>query len=243
MGVGMLWSQSIPQKKYEDRAVQDYVGLLSAHEQDLLNAKLTHYADSTSTGIVIAIMADVEDDINFQAAQMLSKWGVGQKGKDNGVLLLMAVNQRKIAISTGYGVEERLTDARSRRIIQNDIIPQFRNENYYAGFDQGTTAIMNVLSGAFTQDKESQSTGFSGIFLFFAVILGVIILLSVLKGRGKGNGGDRFGGGFDLSDFIILTSMGRSSSGGFGGFGGGSSGGFGGFGGGMGGGGGASGSW
>lgn len=224
--------------------MQDYAGLLSAHEQDLLNTKLSHYADSTSTGIVIAIMTDVEDDINFQAAQMLSKWGVGQKGKDNGVLLLMAVNQRKVAISTGYGVEDKLTDARSRRIIQNEIIPQFRNGNYYAGFDQGTTAIMEVLSGAFSQDKQDDSIDSFGIVIFFLILFIIVVLFLNSKNRGKGKGGDGFGGGFDLGDFIILTSMGRSSSGGFGGFGSGrSGGGFGGFGGGMGGGGGASGSW
>ncbi|CEN52776.1 conserved exported hypothetical protein [Capnocytophaga canimorsus] len=94
-------AQSVPKKLFENRAVQDYVGLLNESQQQALNTKLIQYADSTSTGIVIAIVSDVEDDINFQAAQMLSQWGVGQKGKDNGVLLLMAVNQRKIAISTG----------------------------------------------------------------------------------------------------------------------------------------------
>lgn len=244
-----LFSQSVPEKLYADQAVQDYAGLLSESEQSELNLKLKNYADSTSTGIVVAILKDVEDDINFQAAQMLSQWGVGQKGKDNGVLLLMAVNQRKIAISTGYGVEDRLTDALSRRIIERDIIPYFKNQDYYGGFDQGTTAIMQVLSGAYKNDISSGMSDTMGLVIFFLFVVFVIFIVAMVFGKGKGGGNNnQGGGGFDLGDFIILSSLGRSSSsggfGGFGGFGSGrSSGGFGGFGGGMGGGGGASGSW
>ncbi|MFJ1425391.1 TPM domain-containing protein [Capnocytophaga canimorsus] len=241
-------AQSVPKKLFENRAVQDYVGLLNESQQQALNTKLIQYADSTSTGIVIAIISDVEDDINFQAAQMLSQWGVGQKGKDNGVLLLMAVNQRKIAISTGYGVEGLLTDALSRRIIERDILPHFRNQDYYSGFEQGTSAIIAVLSGAYKNEASDNSSGiFSGFaFLIFVGFIALMIILASKKGR-KGGGNDKFGGGgFDLGDFILLSGLGRrsSSGGGFGGFGsGGGLGGFGGFGGGMGGGGGASGSW
>lgn len=247
--VGILFSQSVPKKLHADRAVQDYAGLLSQTE---LNFKLKNYADSTSTGIVVAIVKDVEDDINFQAAQMLSQWGVGQKGKDNGVLLLMAVNQRKIAISTGYGVEDRLTDALSRRIIERDIIPHFKNQDYYGGFDQATTSIMQVLSGAYKNDSSSEGSGTIGLVMFLLFAIFIIVVVAIAFGKGKGGGNNhQGGGGFDLGDFIILSSLGRSSSGGFGGgFGGfgsgrssGGFGGFGGFGGGLGGGGGASGSW
>lgn len=243
---GIVFSQSVPQKLFPDRAVQDYVNLLSSSQQEELNFKLKSYADSTSTGIVIAIVKNVEDDINFQAAQMLSQWGVGQKGKDNGVLLLMAVNQRKIAISTGYGVEERLTDAMCRRIIERDILPHFRRQDYYSGFDNGTTTIMKVLSGAYKNDASSEIPDASSLIIFFLFAIFILFIVSKFlgKGRGGGNNGNGNSGGFDLADFIILSSLGRSSSGGFGGFGGGrSSGGFGGFGGGLGGGGGASGSW
>ena len=140
-----LYAQDVLKKKYSDKAVQDYVGLLSPSETNALNQKLTAYADSTSTGIAIAITNSVEDDINYYAAQVLTSWGLGQKGKDNGVLMLMDIKQRKIAISTGYGVEHLLTDALSKRIIENNILPEFKKGNYYGGLDQGSTAIIQVL--------------------------------------------------------------------------------------------------
>lgn len=233
---------------HTDRAVQDYANLLTEQQQLALNIKLKNYADSTSTGIVVAIMKDIEDDINFQAAQILTDWGLGQKGKDNGVLLLMAVNQRKIAISTGYGVEDKLTDAMSRRIIQNDIIPYFKQNDYYEGFNQGTTAIMSVLSGTYKNTESAENfNAFPFLFILFFIILFIIISIKSSKNGRNGGGNNRSGnGGMDLTDFIILSSLGRSmsSGGSFGSGGGGfSGGGFGGFGGGMGGGGGASGSW
>lgn len=236
----ILSAKQVPTKLYPDRAVQDYVGLLSEQEQAALNLKLKNYADSTSTGIVIVIVKEVEDNINYRATQILSQWGVGQKGKDNGVVLLMAVNQRQIAISTGYGIEDRLTDALSRRIINNEIIPYFSKKQYYKGFDLATSSIMKLLSGGFVAD--SKVTESFNPLLFFLVMLFFFILIALMvKGGNSGNNNGNKGG-MDLTDFIILSQLGRSrSSGSFGGsFG---SGGFGGFGGGMGGGGGASGSW
>ena len=116
--------QEIPEKKHKDKAVQDYINLLSENEQRLLNIKLKNYADTTSTGIAIAIRNDIIDDIDFYAANMLTKWGLGQKDEDNGVLLVLDTEQRRIAISTGYGVEHLLTDALSKRIITNIITPR-----------------------------------------------------------------------------------------------------------------------
>lgn len=260
LGLNVLLAQSVPQRLHSN-PVQDYVGLLSESEQSALNQKLTHYADSTSTGIVIVIRDQIEDDINYQAAQYLAQWGVGQKGKDNGILLLMSVNQRKIAISTGYGVEDQLTDARSRRIIEQRIIPHFKKTDYYAGFDSGTSAIIEVLSGKFQSDKSAKAVPFFDFHtIVFIVIVLVYILLMIFRRKGKNNNnGNSDGGGMELLTtlntlMVLLSSSGRGSSGGFGGFGRGSSGGFGGFGrssgggfggfgGGSGGGGGASGSW
>lgn len=235
-----LYAQDVLKKKYSDKAVQDYVGLLSPSETNALNQKLTAYADSTSTGIAIAITNSVEDDINYYAAQVLTSWGLGQKGKDNGVLMLMDIKQRKIAISTGYGVEHLLTDALSKRIIENNILPEFKKGNYYGGLDQGSTAIIQVLEGAYTNTNPKNDIDISSILPIIIFII-IILLLANKKQGGSGNRGHR-SSGMDFSDIIILSNMGRggfgrSSGGGFGG------GGFGGFGGGMGGGGGASGGW
>ncbi|GIZ16561.1 TPM domain-containing protein [Capnocytophaga catalasegens] len=250
-GIQTLWcvqAQQYPELKNAKEAVQDYIQLLSETERMALNNKLRAYADSTSTGIVIAITKQVADDINFEAAQLVSKWGIGQKGKNNGVLILMAYEQRKVAISTGYGIESYLTDALSKQIITTDMLPNFKQGNYYQGFDLATTSIMQVLSGTYKQEIPKEEFPILGLLVFIALIVGIIYIIYKMSSPNSNGGNYKGSDGLDLWDMIILSNMGRSSgksSGGFGGFGGfgGGSGGFGGFGGGMGGGGGASGSW
>jgi len=141
----------------------------------------------------------------------------------------------------------------SRRIIQNVIIPQFKQDNYYGGLNAGADAIFKVLNGEFREERSFDSSGgFSiGPFLPFIIFFIILIIISRKNRHGGGhNGGRRHRSGMDLRDIIILSNMGRSSGsggfggGGFGGGGGGFSGGFGGgFGGGGFGGGGASGGW
>lgn len=230
----------VPKLKNPTQAVQDYVNLLSEKERHSLNEKLRKYEDSTSTGIAIAILPTTEDDINYQAAQILSQWKIGKKGKNNGVLILMNYQQRKVAISTGYGVEEFLTDALSKQIISQEMIPNFKNGNYYQGFDQATTSIMQILSGNFK--KTEGNLPVFPLIIIIAVIALYMYLFSKNQPRNHGGGNNQNSGGFDIFDMIILSNMGRNS-GSFGGFGSSSGGSFGGFGGGMGGGGGASGSW
>ncbi len=239
---------TIPDKPDLETSLYDYIQLLSSSQKNSLEQKLISYSDSTSTQIVIAIIASTEgENINFLGAQWGQKWGIGQADKDNGVLVLLARDDRRIAINTGYGVEDRLTDALSRRIIENVIIPEFKRGDYYAGLDKGSDAIFQVLTGAF---KEERSFEKNGRFPFGAIlpIIIFIVIMIILSSRNRGNRGGGKGGrkkGLDIWDIIILSNMGRggysggSSGGGFGG-GGGFSGGFGG--GGFGGGG-ASGGW
>lgn len=238
----LIGAQQVPTLKNPNEAVQDYVNLFSEQERYALNEKLRIYSDSTSTGIVIAILPTTDDDINFHAAEILAKWGIGQKGKDNGVLILMAYQQRKVAISTGYGVEEHLTDALCSQIISQDMIPYFKTGAYYQGFDKATTSIMQVLSGNFKPEPVKEDPSIFITIIAFAVILWGVYLAFKNPSGDNGKDNNQTGGGFDIFDMIILSNIGRSS-GGFGGSGGSFSGGFGGFGGGSGGGGGASGSW
>lgn len=243
---------TIPDKPGLETSVYDYIQLLSSSEKKTLEQKLINYSDSTSTQIVMAIIETTEgENINFLGAQWGQEWGIGQADKDNGILVLLARGDRRIAINTGYGVEGNLTDALSRRIIENIIIPEFKQGDYYAGLDKGADAIFQVLTGEF---KEERSFDEKSEFPFGAVlpVIIFIVIMIILSSRNRGNRGGRKGGrkkGLDLWDIIILSNMGRggyrgSSGGGFGsgGFGGG--GGFsGGFGGGGFGGGGASGGW
>lgn len=240
----------IPEKPSEQTSVYDYVGLLSPQQKNGLEQKLIRYSDSTSTQIVVAIIKSTEgEDINFLGAQWGQEWGIGQADKDNGVLILLARGDRRIAINTGYGVEATLTDAMSRRIIQNVIIPQFKKDDYYGGLNEGADAIFQVLNGEFKEERTfDNQEGFPlDTILPFIIFFVILIILSRRNRRGGGRNGGKRSKGLDLWDIIILSNMGRSggSGGGFGGSG--SFGGGGGFGGGFGGGGfgggGASGGW
>ncbi len=242
----------IPEKPGLETSIYDYIGLLSQEQKAALEQKLIGYSDSTSTQIVIAIIATTEgEDIDYLGAQWGEKWGIGQADKDNGVLVLLAREDRRIAISTGEGVEGNLTDAMARRIIENVIIPEFRNDDYYAGLDKGADAIFAVLTGEFTEERTFEDGGMENFFFLMLPFIFFIVLVIILASRNRRKGGGKGGStakGLDIWDMIILSNMGRSGgsgSGGFGGgFGGGGGGGFsGGFGGGGFGGGGASGGW
>ena len=246
----LAWGQfTIPEKPKVQTSVYDYVSLLSNSQKRELEQKLIRYSDSTSTQIVVAIISSTEgEDITYLGAQWGHKWGIGQADKDNGVLVLLAKDDRRIAINTGYGVEGSLTDLMSKRIIESVIIPEFKKGDYYAGLDKGSDAIFKVLTGEFSEDRTfGNSTRFPFEALFpFIIFIVILIILWSRKNKGGGGKGGRRGGGLDIWDMIILSNMGRSSgsSGGFGSGGGFSGGGFGGgFGGGGFGGGGASGGW
>jgi len=255
---GCVFGQfQIPDKPKEETSVYDYIELLPVGDKNALEQKLIRYSDSTSTQIVVAIISSTEgEEINYLGAQWGQKWGLGQADKDNGILVILARNDRKIAINTGYGTEGNLTDAMSKRIIENVILPQFKQDNYYGGLNDGADAIFQVLTGEFEEERTFNDSG--GGFPFRSILpviifFVIIIILSRKNRRGGGKNGGKRSGGFNIWDMIILSSMGRSSGSGgfgggggsFGGGGGGFSGGFGGggFGGGGFGGGGASGGW
>jgi len=253
----------IPPKPEVETSVYDYVGLLSPNEKKALEQKLIRYSDTTSTQIVVATISSTEGKyINYLGAQWLTQWGIGQKDKDNGILILLAKDDRKIGINTGYGVEHLLTDAMSKRIINRDIIPYFKRNDYYGGLNRATDAIFEVLSGEYQNTDSNNAVRFPFEIFIILFIVFIIFIIAISKSRGGGRGGNRGNRNDDdarsILEAIILSNMGRgsysrgSSSGGFGGWGGGSSsggsfgggGGFsGGFGGGGGGGGGASGGW
>jgi uncharacterized protein len=239
----------VPAKPSEQLGVYDYIDLLTPAQESNLVQKLKRYADSTSTQIVVAIISSTKgEDINYLGAQWGQKWGIGQSATDNGILMLLAKDDRKIAINTGYGVEGSLTDAMSKRIIEQIIIPEFKAGDYYAGLDRGADAIFGVLNGEFKETrtfKNKNSFPFKGLFPFIIFIVMLIIFSNIKRNKGGGNDKNK-SGGFSIWDAIILSNMGRGSRSSGGGFGGGGFGG-GGFGGGFGGGGfgggGASGGW
>lgn len=241
----------IPPIPTEQTSVYDFAKLLSNSEKDNLEQKLIRYSDTTSTQIVIAIITTTKgENIGLLAPKWAQEWGIGQAKEDNGVFVLLASDDRKIWISPGYGVEDRLTAGITGELIRNVIIPEFKKGDYYQGLNKGADAIFEVLTGAYqgTRQNNAQDSFPIGVF-FFLFIIFIIFIIAISKhrrGGGKGGSGGKKSQGFDLLDAIILSNMGRGSYGrSSGGFGSGSSGG--GFGGGFGGGGfsggGAGGSW
>jgi uncharacterized protein len=249
------FAQQLPPKS--NTLVTDYMGILQGEEKALLERKLATYADSTSTQIAVVIIKTIGDyDINDYGQKLGRAWGIGEKGKNNGVLLLVAIADRKVAIQTGYGAEGAVTDYATHDIIQKDIVPRFKENNYYAGIDAGTDDIMKLMKGEYkASGKAKKADKDAGGPVGFIIIIVIVVLIIIFRRRGGGGGHiiDRRGGANPFWWFLAGSVIGRGSGGwggfsnGGGGFGGGSSGGdsggFGGFGGGDFGGGGSSGSW
>ena len=212
--------------------VVDQAGLLTPAQVQSLSGALASAEQNTSNQVVVVTLSDLQGyDIADYGYQLGRQWGIGSKDNDNGVLLIVAPNDRKVRIEVGYGLEGALTDALSSIIIQQEILPAFRQGQFYGGIQAGVTAIQAAIKGEYagTRQARQKPSGLKALG-----ILGVMIVLTFLLsfGGGGGRGGRR--GGF----MFLPMPMGGGGFGG-GGFGGG---GFGGGGGGFGGGG-ASGGW
>jgi uncharacterized protein len=241
---------TIPEVPKLQTSVYDYASVLSASEKAALEDKLIKYSDSTSTQIVVITIESLKgEDIGILTPRWAQTWGIGGSEKnDNGVIVLLAKAERKIWISAGYGVDDRLTAGIGGEITRNYILPEFKAGNYYAGLDAGTDAVFDVLKGKYKGERKKNKSDGSPIPIIFIIVFVVIIFLIAKKKGGGNSGNNSGGGGFDIATMILLSSLGRG--GGFGGgsggggFGGGGGGGFGGgFGGGGFSGGGSGGSW
>lgn len=236
-------AQDVPDPIYPYRLVNDFANIFSAAEKQALEQRLLAYNDSTSTQIYVVAVNDLGGyPVSDYAFVLGEKWGIGQKGKDNGLLILIkpktADSRGQAFIATGYGLEGSINDAFAGRIVRNNMIPYFQENDYFGGVNAAVDAIIARLSGEFDADAgEPEGVPIWAIVLLFVV---VFILFSLFSRGGDqhidGDGHHRAGGG---PLFFPPFSGGRSSGWG-GGFGGG---GFGGGGGGSFGGGGAGGSW
>ncbi len=239
---------TIPAKPDFQTSVYDYASILSATEKSQLEEKLIRYSDSTTTQIVVITIESLKgEDVSQLATKWAQTWGLGQAKEDNGVIILVAKQEHKIAINPGYGLEDRLTAGIGGEIIRNIIIPEFKAGSYYNGLDKGADALLDVFKGKYKGERKQNKQKDFPILPIIIIVVVLLVLISRSKNGGGNNGNS--GGGPSLLDVIILSSLGRNSGGG--GFGGSSGGGFGGGGGGFGGGfggggfsgGGSSGSW
>ncbi|MDJ1481436.1 TPM domain-containing protein [Cytophagaceae bacterium YF14B1] len=239
--------EGIPDAPNPPRLVNDFAGVLSAGDKESLEQKLRTYNDSTSTQFAIVIIRSYGNyDAGDYTFQLANKWAVGQKGKNNGLLITVAIEDRKYFIATGYGLEGSIPDVIAKRVAEQYLKPNFRNQDYYKGLDEATSYLSKLPAGEFKGEPKSKSSrGGSGIgiivFLFILFFVIIPIIRQMGGGGGRGRGGRGGGFGSTVPPFIIFGSGGSSSS--WGGGGGSSGGGFGGFGGGSFGGGGAGGDW
>lgn len=237
-------AQDFPPKP--NTLVNDYTGVLSASEKQALENKLVAFDDSTSIQVAVVLIKSLDGyDISDYGYRLGRYWGIGGKEKNTGVLILAAIEDRKVTIQTGYGMEGILPDIITKRIIDNEIKPNFRSGNYYEGLNAATSAIISYNKGEYKGNGPKKSSG-DGIPIGLIILIAIVIIS--LIGRGGKGGGNRRNviggrGGADIFWWSVLNGMGHSGRGGSGGFGGGSGGGFGGFGGGSFGGGGSSGNW
>jgi len=243
---GNTLAQDIPAKPKPPRLVNDFTSILTQQQVSSLENMLVAFNDTTSNQIVIVMVNTFKgyDKAEF-ADRIGEEWGVGQGKFDNGIVILIrpkTANQSGEAwIATGYGLEGAIPDAIVNRIIDDEMIPYFRQNDYYSGLQSGSKVLMSLAAGEFSSDEYGSRTK-SSPYIFFIIILILIIFSTILKQVARRT--HTVGGKVPFWTALLLgSSMGRGSSSGSGWGGSSSSGGFGGFGGGSFGGGGAGGSW
>ena len=252
--IGARSADEFPARPEPPRLVNDFAGLLSSSQISALENKLDAFSRKSSIQIAIVIVKDIfgyeKGDYTFKLAE---KWGIGQKGKNNGILILVKPKTDngetgKIFIAVGYGLEGAVPDIAARKTIINaEMLPSFKSGDYFTGLDRATNVLMSLTVGEFTADQYdkqvSKKSNFPG-FVVLLIIFAVIMLFNRNRYRTVGAEGST---GSLLGSLWLLSMLGGRGGGGswndFSGGGGGNSGGFGGFGGGSFGGGGAGGEW
>jgi len=235
--------EEVFEKRPSNNLVHDFAQVMSPQELQGLEIKLRRYADSTSTQIAVVTIKSLNGyEVVDYAYRIGENWGVGVKGKNNGIVILVAIEEGKAAITTGYGMEATVTDAATLQIRKNIMGPLFKVGNFYQGLDEGTTAIIKLASGEYVNENPNSAKKKTpvGLILFILIFFIVLPIISRFRNAKNSHMGSK---GMDFWTILMLMSMGGGGRGGsgFGGGGGGDS--FGGFGGGGFGGGGSGGDW
>lgn len=240
---GIVFAQgTIPEKPTPPRLVNDFAQILSPDELQSLESKLVAFNDSTSVQIAVVIVPTLGGYEKADYAQQLGqKWGVGGSKFNNGFVILVkpktASENGEAFIATGYGVEGSVPDATASDIVNNEMIPHFKQNDYYGGINAATDVLMSLVKGEFSADSYSKKK--KGSSALFILIIIIVIIFLISRNNNNHRTINRSGGGGLLFFPWMMGGGGSSGGGGFGGGGGG----FGGFGGGSFGGGGAGGSW
>ena len=187
--------------------VNDLAGILTPDQIAALDSKLQSFEASDSTQVAILIIPDLEgESLEDYSMRVAEAWRIGQKGLDNGAILLISLRDRALRIEVGYGLEQKLTDVRSSQIIRNEIIPRFRQGDYYGGIDAGVDAMIQSVRGLY-QGKpavETESRRGSGRFLNWIIVM-LFPLLWILSATGKWGGGILGAGAGMLLPYTLIS--------------------------------------
>jgi uncharacterized protein len=174
-----------------EKRVTDLAGVLNPDQAANMESRLQALETTDSTQIAVLIIPSLEgESLEDYSIRVVEAWKIGQKGRDNGALLLVSIQDHAIRIEVGYGLEGTLTDAHSSRIIRNDIAPRFRQQDFYGGIDAGITGIIETVKGTYQGNPatERRSSGKKpGLFNLLIVLL--FPLLWILSITGKWGGG------------------------------------------------------
>ncbi|WP_166269420.1 TPM domain-containing protein [Marinobacter caseinilyticus] len=217
-------AQSAPEFPDLTGRVVDQADMLDSQTEQALSQMLEAHEQATTEQVVVVTLPDLQgkaiEDYGYQLGR---HWGIGQKGEDNGALLIVAKQERQVRIEVGYGLEGRLTDATSATIINQIITPAFRQGSFSNGIVNGTAAMIQVLGGKplaqptqSVTDQSREKPSLARAALFFIIMMAVIFFV----GGGRGRGGRSRGGAALLGGALLGASLG-GRSGGFGGGGGG----------------------
>ena len=246
-----VFAQDIPERPNPPRLVNDMANVLTDQEEQQMESELVQFNDQTSTQICVVTLPSLNgyeiSDLSFKLGE---KWGVGQKDKNNGIVIVFkpktANEKGAVFVAVGYGLEGVIPDAiANRNVVDYEMLPRFMENDIYGGLSAGTKVLMSLASQEYSADAYQKKTGEKkskkGGGGFILIVLIIIVLVSLFKG-GRGN---HYNSGGSLPFWLAMGLLGGGNRGGgsFGGFSGGGGGGFGGFGGGSFGGGGAGGSW
>ena len=226
-------SKAIPKKPSPPRLVNDFADMLTPEQEQALERKLVAYDDTTSSQIAVVTVESLEGYEDEEFALALGReWGVGGNEFNNGIIVLISEQDRKSRIEVGYGLEGAIPDITAKTIIEHDLVPNFREGNYYRGLDRATDALIRAAAGEYKAPQgynkgKGKGIGFGAIIVFLIMIF---LFASSRKGGGRGGGGmisrrgyRDFGAGWILGSLIEGAT--RGGGGGWSGGGGGSSGG------------------
>lgn len=209
------WSSGFAQRAIPElwgHRVHDEANALSPETLDLLEKKLAHYEDSTSNQLAILIIPSLEGEpIESYSLRVADHWKLGQKDKDNGVLIVVAVNDSKMRIEVGLGLEGVLPDAICSRIIRNEIAPAFRRNDFDAGISAGVQAIMQSIGGEYSAEEDGMTTN-EWYLLWGAVVFFLSILIYSFYQEFRRPAGTRVGTDTDSSSDSFSSSSSSSSS-------------------------------